>query len=121
LTLPIKNFLKIKPRTEVCHDGQGLVNISTIFDKQDFDTSLQFMHYTVLPPGTSIGLHTHGNDEEVYVILEGSGVMEVDGQKIPVGKGDAVLNKPYATHALYNTSDSADIKILVFEVANRAD
>jgi len=114
----IRNFLKMEPKLSVCHDGEGLIKIVSIFDKQDLNTTLQFIHFTTLPPKTSIGLHKHGNDEEVYVILEGSGVMEVDGQKTHVSQGDTILNKPYGSHALYNTSDTDELKILVFEVKN---
>ena len=118
--MTIRNFLKMDPKLEICHDGEGLIKIVSIYDKQDLTTPLQFIHFTVLPPNTSIGLHTHGNDEEFYIILEGSGIMEVDGQKSQVGKGDAIINKPFGSHALYNTSDSDDLKILVFEVKNES-
>jgi len=118
--MPIKNFLTMEPELAICHDGDGLVKIVSIYDKEDLTTSLQFIHYTVLPPNTSIGLHAHGNDEETYVILEGSGIMEVDGQKTQVGKGDTILNKPFGSHALYNTSDTEALQILVFEVKNKS-
>ena len=114
--MPIRNFLEIEPVIAECHDGKGLVEVRSIYAREDFESSMQFIHYTVLPPGSSIGLHPHGNDEEVYVILEGSGIMEVDGKKTLVSRGDTVLNKPYGAHALYNTSDEDELKILVFEV-----
>jgi len=116
--MPIKNFLKMEPRSAVCHDGDSLVKVVNIYDKKDLTTPLQFIHFTVLPPNTSIGLHTHGNDEEIYVVMEGDGVMEVDGQKVQVSQGDTILNRPFGSHALYNTSDNNDLKILVFEVTN---
>lgn len=116
--MPIRNFLKMESESTVCHNGTGLVNITGIYNEKDFNTPLRFVHFTVLPPGASIGLHAHGNDEEIYVILEGNGVMELDGQKVPVSAGDTALNKPFGTHALYNTSDSTDMKVLIFEVTN---
>lgn len=118
LKMQIRNFLQMEPELAVCHDGEGLVKIVSIYDKKDLTTPLQFIHYTVLPPNASIGLHTHGDDEEVYIVIEGSGVMEVDGQKKQVSKGDTILNKPFGAHALYNTSDTEELKILVFEVNN---
>ena len=114
--MPIKNFLKMEPKLSVCHNGEGLIKIVNIFDKDDFATSLQFIHFTVLPPTTSIGFHTHGNDEEIYIVMEGSGTMETDGKKTYVSAGDMILNKPYGSHALYNTSESEELKILVFGV-----
>ena len=112
-----RNFLELKLNSEVSHDGEGMIKFVNLFNKEEFNSALQFIHYAVLPPKTSIGLHTHGDDEEVYIILEGTGVMEVDGEKANVGKGDTIINKPFGTHALYNTSES-ELKILVFEVKN---
>jgi len=112
--MPIRNFLNIKPEEAVCHDGQGLVKIAGVYAEDDFKSGLRFIHFTTLPPNATIGLHKHENDEEVYVILEGNGVMEVDGEKTPVSRGDTILNRPFGTHALYNTSDVEELKILVF-------
>ncbi|MCL2244327.1 MAG: cupin domain-containing protein [Treponema sp.] len=113
--MSIKNFLDIQPVEEICHDGKGKIKIVNIFDSE-LAEPLNFVHYTVLPPGTSIGSHTHGNNQELYIILEGSGVTELDGMKSPVKKGDVLLNKPFGIHSLYNTSDSDELKILVMEV-----
>jgi mannose-6-phosphate isomerase-like protein (cupin superfamily) len=37
-------------------------------------------------------------DDEVYVILEGTGVLEVEGQSVPVDEGDAVFVEAGADH-----------------------
>jgi mannose-6-phosphate isomerase-like protein (cupin superfamily) len=37
-------------------------------------------------------------DDEVYVVLEGSGVLEVAGEPVPVGEGDAVFVEAHAEH-----------------------
>ena len=116
--MPVKNFLEIEPRLSPCHDGNGIVKVATVFEKDELSTDMQFLHYTVLPPNTNIGLHTHKDDEEFYIILEGGGVMDTDGQRVSVRQGDAILNKPFGTHSLYNTSDSSDLKMLVFKVDN---
>ncbi|MCL2287554.1 MAG: cupin domain-containing protein [Firmicutes bacterium] len=111
----IRNFYEVTPDlVENIHDGEGIVKVSTIFDK--FTTPMQFLHYTVLPPGTSIGVHKHGSDEEFYIILEGTGEMELDGTKQAVAPGDVIRNAPFGSHGLRNLSDKDDLKILVFEV-----
>jgi len=112
--MPIKNFLDKKPVEEACHGGEGKIKIVNIFDKE-LSAPLSFVHYTVLPPGTSIGLHTHENNQELYIILEGCGVTELDGEKRQVKKGDVLLNKPFGAHSLFNLSDSEELKILVLE------
>jgi len=111
----IKNFYAVTPDlVENIHDGEGVVKVSTVFDT--FTTKMQFLHYTVLPPGTSIGVHKHGNDEEFYIVLEGAGEMELDGVKHPVSPGDVIMNAPLGSHGLRNVSDTDDLRILVFEV-----
>jgi len=116
--MPIKNFYELTPSLSRCHDGEGLVKIVSVFDKT-LASHLRFIHYTCLPPGTTIGLHKHGNDEEVYVILEGMGEMDVDGVRSPVKPGDVILNVPFGTHALYNTSPDVELRILVFAASGK--
>jgi mannose-6-phosphate isomerase-like protein (cupin superfamily) len=37
-------------------------------------------------------------DDEIYVVLEGSGVLDVDGKSVPVKEGDAVFVEAGADH-----------------------
>ncbi len=87
----------------------------TIFDKPDFDTPCKFIRYVELEPYASIGNHPHSANEEVYVVLSGSGVMFVNGESQAVKAGDVILNKPGWQHGLENTS-AEPLKLLVFEV-----
>lgn len=93
-----------------------MVRGATIFAGTEFSTGLSFINYTELARGTSIGYHRHGQDEEVYVILEGEGVMTVNGESRPVKRGDVIVNKPGWSHGLRNENDAV-LKVLVFEVA----
>ncbi len=43
-------------------------------------------------------VHYHKNTTEVYYILDGNGYMELDGEKIPVNQGTAIMIKPYCRH-----------------------
>jgi len=97
-----------------CHEGSGVLKHVQLFAEQDFKSTLRFFNYTVLPPGTSIGLHKHGNDEEIYVVIEGSGQMTLDGTIHPVRTGSVILNRPFGEHGVENTGD-CDMKLLVFE------
>ena len=111
----IRNFQSAPSAWGAAHEGKGQVKNALLYGDADFSTNLRFVIYTELPPGTSIGYHTHGNDEEVYVILEGLGTMTIDGEAHEVNAGDVILNKPDGSHGLENTSDDI-LKILVFEV-----
>jgi mannose-6-phosphate isomerase-like protein (cupin superfamily) len=115
--MSIKNFLDepLKPN-ENCHGGTGVLQHVELFKKDEFKSNLRFINYTILPPGTSIGEHKHGNNEEAYVILEGNGIMSLEDEKYDVKPGSVIINKPYGTHGLLNNG-SKDMKVLVFEVA----
>lgn len=48
-----------------------------------------------LVPGASVPfLHAHKQNEELYVVLSGTGEMQVDGERIPLGAGSAVRVDP---------------------------
>lgn len=78
--------------------------------------AIRFMDLSVLAPGADIGLHTHAEDnEELYVVVSGRGLMTLDGEEFEVGPGDVILNRPGGTHALRNTGEEA-LRIVVLEV-----
>lgn len=98
-----------------CHGGEGVLKHLEVFSGKEFQAPVSFLNYTVLPPGASIGLHRHGNDQEVYVILDGVGEMTLDGEVCSAQAEDVFVNRPYGTHGLKNTGE-ADMPVLVFEV-----
>ena len=56
----------------------------------------QSLAEATLEPGQETQRHYHRKAEEIYFLLEGSGEMEVDGDRAPVSPGDAVLIPPGA-------------------------
>ncbi|SFM49873.1 Cupin domain-containing protein [Paenibacillus sp. 1_12] len=111
----IRNFLEAQLVTEQCHRGVGTINHTSLYTKEDFDTKIQFINYVEIPPNSSIGFHRHREDEEVYIIVEGSGTMKVNDEQTRVKQGDILLNKPHWGHELFNDSNGI-LKAIVFEV-----
>lgn len=114
----IRNF-KATPLGELpnCHDGVGVLDFTELFNEDDFKTRLRFFHHTVLPPHTSIGIHQHGDDEEIYVVLSGKGIMHLDGVDYPVEPGSVIVNSPFGVHGVRNEGPE-HLEMLVFEVGN---
>jgi mannose-6-phosphate isomerase-like protein (cupin superfamily) len=82
---------------------------------------LRFIDLSVLAPGADIGHHTHTDDnEELYVVIEGRGLMSLDGEEFEVQPGDVILNRPGGSHGLRNTGHS-ELRIVVIEVDARRD
>ena len=54
----------------------------------------------LLQPGEATQRHYHGDSEEIYYLVEGTGQMEIDGERARVAPGDAVLIPPGAWHQI---------------------
>lgn len=57
-----------------------------------------------MEPGGFQHLHAH-EPEQMYYILEGQGLMMVNGEERPVQAGDCVFFPSFAEHGLKNTGD----------------
>ena len=107
------------------HDGLGCIKATEIFgsikqsinhDDNEKLSPWDFVLYVIVPPQSSIGLHQHGNNEEMYIILKGSGLMTINDQQKKVSEGDVIFNKPNWKHGLLNDKDQ-DIELLVIQAS----
>jgi mannose-6-phosphate isomerase-like protein (cupin superfamily) len=60
----------------------------------------QSLAEATLPPGGATQRHYHAESEEIYYVVEGSGEIELDGERAGVGPGDAILIPPSAWHRI---------------------
>jgi putative monooxygenase len=65
---------------------------------------------TAIAPGQAIGLHAH-NCEESVIVLEGQGLVELDGVDHPVGTFDTTWVPAGVPHRFKNTSDAQPLRI----------
>lgn len=63
-------------------------------------------------PMAYVALHTHKVQEQVYHVLEGEGMMEMDGKRRVVRKHDVIYIPPGVEHAIYN-SGLSDLTFIV--------
>jgi len=102
----------------VAHGGRDTIRAAR-FGTTWGASSCKFIDLCVLPVGSSIGLHTHADDdEEIYIVIDGHGEMIVGGQHLRIGPGDVIVNRPGGTHGLSNDGD-APLRIVVLDVAAR--
>jgi len=100
-----------------CHNGNGAIRWLGVLDRNDpGGERMHFVHDDVLPPNTSIGVHTHTDDQEYYYIVSGSGVMKLDGEEHDVTDGDITIVFPGGSHGLANRS-AEDLRIIVISVS----
>jgi uncharacterized cupin superfamily protein len=63
----------------------------------------------ILPPGKrSCPYHFHYAQEEMFIVLEGSGTLRVAGEMVPIKRGDVISIPPGPSypHQIVNTSDA---------------
>ena len=71
-----------------------------VVDRAEAETSEVFL--VVLEPGESPPLHLHDDTEQIFYMLEGSGVLEIgEGLEThPVNPGDVVRIPPHTLHRI---------------------
>lgn len=74
--------------------------IRSLLDRANAPVQHQSLAEAVVPAGTATARHFHKLSEEFYYILEGAGVMEIDGETNRVMAGDAILIPPGAWHQI---------------------
>lgn len=65
--------------------------IRSLLDLSNAPVKKQSLAEATLPKGGATERHYHKVSEELYYLLEGRGVMEIDGETREVGPGDAIL------------------------------
>ena len=99
-----------------CHEGRGELDWTVVLDGAEVPRGrVRFIHDDVMPPGASIGVHRHTDDEEHYFIVSGAGEMTLDGRRLSVGPGDLTVVYPGGEHGLENTG-SEPLRLLVISV-----
>jgi mannose-6-phosphate isomerase-like protein (cupin superfamily) len=91
------------------HNGPGRSTGYSFFEKAA--GFKQVFRKRVLHPGAAIGYHLQKEDE-VYYILSGEGVMQMNGREFPVKPGDAILTRPGSSHGLKQTGND-DLKLII--------
>ena len=64
-----------------------------------------------LPPGSSIGMHTHEGNSEVFYVLSGTGKVLCDGEYEPLKPGDVHYCPLGHAHSLIN---DGEVDLVVF-------
>ena len=110
------------------------VNLTPYGEREGFSASLAAIgqrlgapklgcKLVVLAPGKRAWpYHLHYAEEEMFVIVEGSGTLRYDGERHPVRQGDVIFapTGPGTAHQIINTSD-AELRYLAFSSNSDAE
>lgn len=94
------------------HNGGGTTIGYNFFEHAD--GLFTFFRKRVLQPGSAIGYHLQKEDE-IYYILSGKGIMQMNGETFAVEAGDAILTRPGSSHGLQQTGAEDLVILIVYE------
>lgn len=83
---------------------RGRLAFRTLFSGDSTPTRELTTGFAVVPVGGWLGLHRH-TASETYFVLEGTGVVRLEGDEYPVRPGSTVLIPGDAEHGVLNTGD----------------
>lgn len=100
-------------RVEKLRDGRGNATIQHLIEGEELKDKAKLISKLTLEPGSSIGVHEHKEDFEIYYILQGEGRVMDNGYMQPVGSGDVVYTSNGESHCLENTGDGQLILLAI--------
>ena len=99
--------------TDECHGGTGrLTAVEMLGDYDKQVSGFKYVHDDTLAPGAGVGEHTHTDDEEIYLVLEGHGTMIDDGERYEIAAGDMCVTRSGHSHGIINSKDGT-MRLLV--------
>ena len=97
----VTKFCDINPsKIEKARGGEGFVECfayNALYNKSGCIKAFNLME---LEAGSSVGVHSHIHDFEIYIIVEGSGLYFDNGKEVEVSKGDMMLCDKGENHGL---------------------
>lgn len=93
-----------------------------VFVAEELRSTGAEVSFTTMPAGSGVDfLHTHKNNEELYIILKGNGEYQVDGNIFPVSEGSVVRVSPEGKRSYRNTGDDPLVMICIQSKNNSLD
>lgn len=103
---PKDQLITLDKQNVVKGEGTLYGKFSFTRDQASKESAIKEIGWMTLQKGASIGLHTHGVNEDTYIIISGEGIfMDGTGKESVVKAGDITIARPGQGHALRNESD----------------
>lgn len=109
----IKSNDAVKIISENPRNGKGIIINNRYLDSCDLENNLNGFYVNELEAGGEIGYHIHEGEDEIYYILEGSGIIIDNKKEKIIEKGDVIYTKSGDGHGMKNTG-SEPIKFIGF-------
>ncbi len=96
--------------------GKGSIEMTHIFKQEELLGKSRMVAKITINPGSSIGMHEHTGEEEIYYITGGKGIVNDNGTVKEVTAGDAILTGNGASHSIENNGTEPLVFVAVILV-----
>lgn len=104
-----------KLRANPSYPGTGVL-ARRIFSPDVFQTNWNSVDHVLIPAGTTMGARTMDGFEEIYYVVNGSGSVELNGNKSTIGQDDAFCGLLNEKVSIAN-SGTGDLELIVVAIA----
>lgn len=111
----IKSKDTVKSISENPRGGTGIVINNRYLDSNELENNLTGFYLNELEVGSEIGYHIHENEEEIYFVIDGEGIIIDNETRKKIKNGDVIYTKSGDGHGMINTGDRP-LKFLAFIV-----
>jgi len=105
---------------ESMYGGKGTALYRRALEPTVFRTNWAYADHVILPPGASVGRHSHQGVEELHYVIRGDGKLTVDDEQAPFGKDDTLFIQYGQVHSIENTGLET-MELLIIGVALEKD
>ncbi len=106
---------KILGAREQLHGGEGTVQYRRALSAAVFRTPWAYVDHLLISPRASTGERMMVDAEEVYYVMSGTGVIQVNGQMATIKEGDAIPIRIGEVQSFSNRSEK-DLELLVIGI-----
>jgi len=85
--------------------GEGTIRLKHFLEGQESYKTGRLFAVSIIPPGCSIGCHTHSGDFEIYYILKGTANVTDNGVSDVLYPGDSMICLEGESHSIENNGD----------------
>ncbi len=75
--------------------------------------SFESFSRVLIKPGTTNQMHVHDDQEQVYFVLQGSGIVQVGDETTEVKAGDSIFLPASVPHGFVNNSEKLVILLMI--------
>ncbi len=86
-------------------DEPGVLKKVLVHSGDLIEGRIQMINWALLPAGKSFQAHFHEDMQEIFILVQGSTRIEIEGESAELHSGDAVFVPVAAVHTMHNPGD----------------